>query len=91
MTDSLISWGEWEEKYKPTTDVMYDFYEDIGVGVDSPSPYHIWTVVDNNPNSRYLDVIPGHRVFNRLGFYVTEVPWRDDKMVVSNDPSYKTN
>jgi len=87
MSDSIISWGEWEEKYKPTTDVMIDIYQKIGNSL--PSPYHLWTVVDNNPNSRYLDILPGHRVFNRLGWYVTEVPWEDDKMLVSNDPSYK--
>jgi len=87
MSDSIISWGEWEEKYKPTTDVMIDIYQKIGNAL--PSPYHLWTVVDNNPNSRYLDILPGHRVFNRLGWYVTEVPWEDDKMLVSNDPSYK--
>ena len=87
--DNIISWSEWEEKYKPTTDVMYDFYEDIVHAV--PSPNRLWTVVDNNPNSVYLDVLPGHRLFNRLGWFVTKVPWEDkDKdMVVSNDPSYK--
>ena len=88
MSDNIIKYAEWEEKYKPTTDVMYDFYEDIGVGVDSPSPYHVWTVVDNNPNSVYLDVLPGIRVFNRLGFHVTAEKWDDVDMVVSNDKSY---
>ena len=89
MSDSIISWSDWEEKYKPTTDVMYDLCEDIVHAV--PSPNRLWTVVDNNPNSVYLDVLPGHRLFNRLGWFVTEVPWEDkDKdMVVSNDPSYK--
>lgn len=87
MTDKLISWSEWEEKYKPTTEVMYDFFDEIRDTL--PSPRHLWTVVDNNPNSVYLDVIPGHRLFNRLGFYVTEKPWTDDELTVSNDPSYK--
>lgn len=86
MEDNLISWSEWEEKYVPTTDVMFDFYEDIPM---LPSPQHLWTVVDNNPNAVYLDVLPGRRLFNRLGFFVTEQPWTDEDMVVSNDPSYK--
>lgn len=85
--DNIISWSKWEETYKPTTDTMIDFYADIRDNLISG--YHLWTVVDNNPNSVYLDIIPGHRIFNRLGFFVTEVPWTDSDMVVSNDPSYK--
>ena len=87
MSDNIIGWSEWEEKYKPTTETMFDFYSDISDVV--PSVNHVWTVVDNNPNSVYLDVLPGHRLFNRLGFFVTTVPWKDKDMVVSNDPSYK--
>lgn len=87
MEDNLISWKQWEETYKPINDTMFDFVDEV-IEV-SQSPYHIWTVVDNNPNSVYLDVIPGYRLFNRLGFYVTEIPWEDKDMVVSNDPSYR--
>lgn len=85
MTSPVISWSDWEEKYKPTTEHMIDFWSDVSYD----SPYQVWTVVDNNPNSVYLDIIPGHRLFNRLGFYVTEKPWTDDELTVSNDPSYK--
>jgi len=86
MTAPLISWKEWEDTYKPINDTMFDFVDEV-LEV-SKSPHHIWTVVDNNPNSVYLDVLPGYRLFNRLGFYVTEVPWTDDEMTVSNDKSY---
>ena len=86
MSNDIISWSEWEEKYKPTTETMYDFYDEIKDVV--PSPFHVWTVVDNNPNSVYLDILPGYRVFNRLGYFVTAEKWEDVDMVVSNDPSY---
>ena len=85
MSDNIISWSEWEEKYKPTTETMIDFWSDVAFD----SPYQVWTVVDNNPNSVYLDILPGHRVFNRLGFFVTEKEWSNEELVVSNDPSYK--
>ena len=85
MTDKVISWSEWEETYKPTTYTMFDFQNQIQ---DLPSGYHLWTVVDNNPNSVYLDILPGNRIVNRLGFFVTRIPWTDKDMVVSNDPSY---
>ena len=87
MTAPLISWKEWEDTYKPINDTMFDFIDEV-LEV-SKSPHHIWTVVDNNPNSVYLDVLAGYHLFNRIGFYVTEIPWEDKDMVVSNDPSYK--
>ena len=87
IEDNIISWSKWEETYKPQQDTMIDFVDDLIK--QSSSPHHIWTVVDNNPNSVYLDVIPGYRLFNRLGFFTTEIPWEDKDMVVSNDPSYR--
>jgi len=87
IEDNIISYQEWEETYKPQQDIMIDFVDDLIE--KSASPYHIWTVVDNNPNSVYLDVLPGYRLFNRLGFFTTEIPWEDGDMVVSNDPSYR--
>jgi len=84
--NNIISWSKWEKDYKPINDTMFDFVNEA-LEVSS-GPYHIWTVVDNNPNSVYLDILPGYRVFNRLGYFVTEQPWADDEMVVSNDKSY---
>ena len=86
MTAPLISWKEWEDTYKPINDTMFDFVDEV-IEV-SKSPYHIWTVVDNNPNSVYLDILPGYRVFNRMGYFVTAEKWEDVDMVVSNDKSY---
>ena len=86
MTDKVISWSEWEVKYKPQQETMIDFVDELLEKSDSP--YHIWTVVDNNPNSVYLDIVPGYHIFNRLGFFTTEVPWTDKELTVSNDPSY---
>jgi len=86
VTSPVISWSAWEDTYKPINDTMFDFVDEV-LEV-SKSPHHIWTVVDNNPNSVYLDVLPGYRLFNRLGFYVTEVAWEDEGLVVSNDKSY---
>jgi len=87
MTDKVISWSEWESTYKPQQENMLDFVDELLE--QSDSPHHIWTVVDNNPNSVYLDILAGYHLFNRLGFFTTEEPWNDKDMVVSNDPSYK--
>ena len=90
--DNIIKYADWEAKYKPTDEPMFDFLDEaMRYASDYPEAIkHIWTAVDNNPNSIYLDVLPGIRVFNRLGFYVTAEEWDNVDMVVSNDPSYKT-
>jgi hypothetical protein len=85
----VISYKEWEEKYIPIGDI-YDYVDDAmdTAGHSQDSIKYVWTVVDNNPNSVYADVLPGIRYFNRLGFYVTSNPWTDIDTVVTNDPSY---
>ena len=91
MSNNIISYKDWEENYRPIHEDIIDFLDDaIELAGNSPEAInHIWTAVDNNPNSVYLDVLPGVRVFNRLGFHVTAEKWYDVDMVVSNDPSYK--
>ena len=101
MTSPVISWNDWENKYKPIknpnngdNDNLWDcMFETFGDDVQTMKDMEIqheyfWTLVDNNPNSVYLDVIPGIHLFNRMGYFVTEIPWEDKDMVVSNDPSY---
>jgi hypothetical protein len=90
MSDNIIKYVEWEESYLPINIDMIDFLDDaVELAGDTPEAIkHIWTVVDNNPNSVYLDVLPGIRVFNRIGFHVTAEKWDDVDMVVSNDKSY---
>ena len=90
VKDSIISWSQWEETYKPINQDMLDFSSEAQelAGEAEESFKNIWTVVDNNPNSVYLDILPGYRMFNRLGYFVTAEKWEDVDMVVSNDPSY---
>ena len=39
MTSPVISWDSWEEKFKPTTEVMLDFYDEAVS--TAASSYHI--------------------------------------------------
>lgn len=97
--DNIISWSEWEITYKPITNPhsrdygwkfqMFETFEPDIDEVKAVNPNRVWTLVDNNPNSHYLDVIPGVHWANRMGYFITEVPWTDENMVVSNDPSYR--
>lgn len=95
-----ISWKEWQDTYKPIpnpndsdTGFWGNMFETFGQDLDYMKENvkdnrHIWTIVDNNPNSVYLDLESGIHWFNRMGYFVTEVPWTED-VLVTNDPSNK--
>ena len=98
MSDNVISWKQWEYNYKPITNPhsrdqgwamqMFETFEPDINEVKAVNPNRVWTLVDNNPNSVYLDVVAGIRLFNRMGYFITEVPWESEDIIVSNDPSY---
>jgi len=93
-----MTWTEWEETYKPIrnpnnsdTSFWGSMFETFGDDLDAVKGYpndKVWTLVDNNPNSVFLDVQSGFWRVNRMGYFVTEVPWTED-VLVSNDPSYR--
>ncbi len=78
----MITWDEWEETYKPTTDFEYGDLSEIDGDVDQ---HHIWTVVDGD--GIYMNIVSGIHIINRLGYFVTEVPWEDD-VFVSNQKEF---
>jgi hypothetical protein len=78
----MITWTEWEETYKPTTDFEYGDLSEIDGDVDQ---HHIWTVVDGD--GIYMNIVSGIHIINRLGYFVTEVPWEDD-VFVSNQKEF---
>ena len=75
MSQDSITWDEWEATYKPTTDFEIEL-EDIPEGT---SPHNVWTMIDGE--GRYLDMMNGYHYFNRLGYFVTEVPWNEDEEI----------
>lgn len=78
----MITWDEWEATYKPTTDFEYGDLSEIDGDVDQ---HHIWTVVDGD--GIYMNIVSGIHIINRLGYFVTEVPWEDD-VFVSNQKEF---
>jgi len=96
-TNGIISWNEWEEHYKPIgvdpeISPLSFMIEDLDEAMEMAGEFgarHVWTVVDNNPNSYYLDIVPGVHYFNRMGYFVTAEKWDDPDLTVSNDPSYR--
>jgi hypothetical protein len=74
----MITWDEWENTYKPINTEAYDNQGDIPAGV----PFdRIWTMVDGD--GIYANLITGYRWVNRLGYFVTEVPWTEEIFVTN--------
>ena len=78
-----LTWEQFVEQYKPiknkfTKDpdqVMFETYGEEVEFVKQQDPYHIWTYVDGDNCSVTTN---GWHFVNRIGDYVTEVPWKDE-------------
>lgn len=76
-------WGAWAKKFKPiknkfSNDPDYEMFETYGEEfefVKGQDFTHVWTWVDGDMSSL---LVPGIAYVNRLGYYVTEVPWEND-------------
>ena len=94
----VIDWDTWEKTYKPIKNpnnpdpgFWGHMFETFGTdmeymkSLDIPGKYY-WTLVDNDPNSVYLEIVSGTYLFNRLGYFITEYPW-EEEVLVTNDKS----
>lgn len=78
-----LTWEQFVEQYKPiknkfTKDpdqVMFETYGEEVEFVKQQDPYHIWTYVDGDTASLTIN---GWAFVNRIGYYVTEVPWKEE-------------
>ena len=95
---------EWFDTYKPIPNHIDDnasFQTDEGVGymfetydkelafVKSQDPNRIWTYCDGDNRGTYI--FQGMRIVNRIGYFVTTVPFdanKDYQIQISNDDVY---
>lgn len=90
-----ITMNNWEETYKPINNHLGDnpsFQDENGVGImfetygaeldhiQSLDEHNVWTYVDSELGT---DILAGYYSVNRIGYFVTEVPWKDQNTVVS--------
>ena len=76
-------WNEWADKFKPiknkftiySDDTMFETYGEELDFVKAQDPRCVWTYVDGDMSSVLL---AGFHFVNRLGYYVTEVPWDNE-------------
>jgi hypothetical protein len=86
MTE-LRGWNAFEEKYKPIKnhlssdpdEVMFETYGEEVDYVILQDNKNVWTYVDGDESSL---LVAGYHYVNRLGYYITEVPWTDENEYV---------
>lgn len=79
--------SQWETKYKPvpnhiTNDKDHPMFETYGEELDfvlSQPNNKVWTWVQGDMSDL---IVAGYHYVNRLGYYITEVPWEDDNEYV---------
>lgn len=77
-----MTWSEFVDFFKPepnkfskdTDQMMYETYGEELDYVLSVRPHHVWTYVDVDFGSV---VVEGYHYVNRIGYFITEVPWID--------------
>lgn len=86
----IMDYEDFEESYKPiqnpyTTDAPHDncMFEVDGMEGDyvrSCDIYKVWTIIEVEGESF---IVPGFRMCDRLGYFITEVKWHDESFEVN--------
>jgi hypothetical protein len=82
----ILGWQAFVDKYKPIPnkfskhkELMYETYGEEVEYVKTIDPRYVWTWVDGDMSSL---ICAGFCYVNRLGYYITEVPWTNDADMV---------
>lgn len=86
MTE-IQGWNAWAEKYKPKSnhlskypdEMMYETYGEEVEYIQSRDNHYVWTLVSGDMCDL---IVAGYAYVNRLGYYVTEMPWTDEMTTV---------
>ena len=67
---------EWETRFRPINDSLLS---ELPLGVD---PHHVWTQTDAGDG---WTVYAGFCYVDRMGYWLTEMPWTDAEMFFTSD------
>jgi hypothetical protein len=80
------SWDDFVEKYAPIDNTIAEdppfsgkMFETFGAEnecVLTQPVNKIWTVVSDD---QQMVICPGYKLVNRLGLFITTIPWKDDE------------
>ena len=76
-------WDKWEAKFKPIKNEMVadpdqQMFETYGEELDfvcTQDNKYVWTWIQGDMSDL---IVAGYHYVNRLGYYITEVPWDDE-------------
>ena len=77
-----MTWSEFVDFFKPIKNhfsndpdnLMFETYGEELEFVNKANPHNIWTYLDTDGGSVTVE---GFHYVNRIGYYITEVPWID--------------
>jgi hypothetical protein len=77
-----MTWSEFVNFFKPERNkfskdpdqFMYETYGEEVEWVNRMDPHYVWTYVDIDNGSV---IVEGYHYVNRIGYFITEVPWID--------------
>lgn len=86
MSDEL---DQWEETYRPIknsfvdsaswNNTMFETYGEELAFIDEQPNENVWTWVDGDDGTY---IVAGRAFVNRIGYFVTEVPWTNEAQYV---------
>jgi hypothetical protein len=76
-------WNAWEDKFKPINnhfskdpdEIMFETYGEEVEFVQNYDNKYVWTRLQGDMSDL---VCAGYHYVNRMGYYITEVPWDND-------------
>jgi hypothetical protein len=76
-------WQKWEDKFKPTKnhfhsdpdETMFETYGEEVEFVTKADNKYVWTWIQGDMSDL---IVAGYHYVNRLGYYITEVPWENE-------------
>ena len=77
-----LTWSEFVNQFRPERNKsskdpdqqMYETYGEEGEWVARFDPHYVWTYLQTDEGSVTVE---GYHYVNRLGYFITEVPWID--------------
>ena len=82
MAQIELTWSEFVDQYKPIRNVFskdedQQMYETFGAELDfvtKANSNNVWTYLEGDGATV---VVEGYHYVNRLGYYITEIPWEE--------------
>jgi len=87
-----ITLDKWQDKYKPINNtlsdnaswqdenglgILYETYGEEQAFVFACDYHNVWTLIDGNNGGTYI--INGRAFVNRIGYFITPLPWQDNE------------